>query len=329
MTLPALVAPDSFKGTFTAAEVAAAIARGLRAGGQEADELPVADGGEGTMDALVAARGGTLHAESVSDPLGRTVEASWAMLDDGKTAVVEVAQASGLWRLDELDPWNASSYGSGELIAAAIAGGATTVVIGVGGSATMEGGAGAVEALRDAGVGKRDASLVLACDVRTSFVDAARIFGPQKGADDAMVKKLTRRLSSLAAKMPRDPRGVEMTGAAGAIAGGLWAHYGASLEAGAPYVLDALKFDDAMRGARYVVTGEGRIDSQTLVGKVVGEVATRCRQGGVACYAVVGKDELDPFGQRIIDLSEVREATTEAELEQVGRELAEATRAAA
>src|ERR1700754_886299 len=101
LMLPALVAPDSFKGTFTAAEVAAAVARGLRAGGQPADELPVADGGEGTMDALVAARGGPLHDESVHDPIGRVVDASWAMLDDGSTAVVEVAQASGLWRLGD------------------------------------------------------------------------------------------------------------------------------------------------------------------------------------------------------------------------------------
>jgi glycerate kinase len=330
MTLPALVAPDSFKGTFAAADVAGAIARGLRAGGQEADELPVADGGEGTMDALVASRGGSMHTESVHDPLGRVVEASWALLDDGTTAVVEVAQASGFGNLgdDELDPWKASSYGTGELIAAAIAGGAKTVVIGVGGSATMEGGRGAIDALRDAGIGRRDASLVLACDVRTPFVEAARIFGPQKGADDAMVKKLTRRLRDYAGKLSRDPRGVPMTGAAGAIAGGLWAEYGASLEPGAPYVLDALRFDDAMRGARYVVTGEGKIDSQTLAGKVVGEVATRCRQGGVACYAVVGKEELDLFGQRVIDLSEVREAGTLEAMEQVGRELAEATRAA-
>jgi glycerate kinase len=203
------------------------------------------------------------------------------------------------------------------------------VLIGVGGSATTDGGAGAVQALRDAGVGKRDAALVLACDVRTTFLDAARVFAPQKGADAAMVKRLTRRLRGLAERFPRDPRAEPMTGAAGGFAGGLWAEYGAALEPGAPYVLDALKFDEAMRGARYVVTGEGKIDSQTLAGKLVGEIATRCRQGGVACYAVVGKSELDLFGQRVIDLSEVREATNETEMEQVGRELAEATRAAA
>jgi glycerate 2-kinase len=325
--LPALVAPDSFKGTFSAAEVAAAIARGLRAGGQEADELPVADGGEGTMDVLLAARGGERHTEYVTDPLGGTIEADWALLGDGKTAVVEVAQASG-WRADATDPWAASTFGTGELIAAAIGAGAATVIIGVGGSATTDGGKGAIDALRDAGVGKRDAALVLACDVRATFLDAAHVYAPQKGADAAMVKKLARRLSAFAAKLPRDPRGEPMTGAAGGFAGGLWAVYGASLEPGAPYVLDAIGFDAAMRGARYVVTGEGKIDSQTLAGKVVGEVATRSRQGGVACYAVVGKEELDLFGQRVIDLSEVREAGTLEAMETVGRELAEATRAA-
>jgi glycerate kinase len=168
---------------------------------------------------------------------------------------------------------------------------------------------------------------VLACDVRTPFEDAARVFAPQKGADAATVKRLTKRLDKLAGSLPRDPRGVAMSGAAGGIAGGLWAAFGARLEPGAPYVLDVLGFDAAMRAARYVVTGEGRIDEQTLAGKVVGEVATRCRQGGVACYAVVGVDALDAFGARVIDLGDVLEATTLEELERAGRELAEATRA--
>lgn len=322
--LPALVAPDSFKGTFTAPEVAAAVARGLRSAGQPADELPVADGGEGTADALLAARGGSVVAAQAHDPLGRSVEASFVVLRDGSTAVVEVAAASGLTRVapDERDAVAASSYGTGELIAAACEAGASTVLVGVGGSATTDGGAGALEALRDLRASPRD--LVLICDVRTAWEDAARVFAPQKGADAAAVRRLSERLDALAAELPRDPRGEPMTGAAGGLAGGLWAALGAKLVAGAPYVLDAVGFDGAMRAARYVVTGEGRLDEQTLAGKCVGEVATRCRQAGVACHAIVGQEALDLFGQRVIDLGSVREATTLEEMERAGAELARA-----
>jgi glycerate kinase len=320
--LPALVAPDSFKGTFPAAEVAAAITRGLREGGQPAGELPVADGGEGTQAALLAARGGEVVPAAAHDPLGREVEASFALLSDGRTAVVEVAAASGLTLVgeDERDAWAASSYGTGELIAAAVDAGAATVLVGVGGSATTDGGAGAVEALRDAGVVPRE--LICICDVRTVWQDAPRVFAPQKGADPATAKRLAKRLDELAAALPRDPRGEPMTGAAGGLSGGLWAALGAKLVPGAAYVLDAVGFDAAMRGARYVVTGEGRLDHQSLAGKVVGELATRCRQGGVGCHAVVGRDELDLFGQRVIDLGSVREATTLAEMEAAGRAIA-------
>jgi glycerate kinase len=323
--LPALVAPDSFKGTFTASEVAAAIARGLRAAGQPTGELPVADGGEGTRAALLAALGGTTESAVAHDPLGREIEASFALLGEGRTAVVEVAAASGLTLVgeSERDAFAASSYGTGELIAAAVEAGAETVLVGVGGSATTDGGAGALEALRDAGLGAPNPpALVLICDVRTPWEQAPRVFGPQKGADAATVKRLGKRLDELATSLKRDPRGEPMTGAAGGLAGGLWAELGAKLVPGAPYVLDAVGFDAAMRGARYVVTGEGRIDDQTLTGKLVGEVATRCRQGGVACHALVGQDRLDLFGARVLDLGYVREATTLEELERAGRELA-------
>jgi len=320
--LPALVAPDSFKGTFTASEVAAAIARGLRAGGQEANELPVADGGEGTQAALLNALGGSAETTTARDPLGREVEASFALLADGRTAIVEVAAASGLTRVPEAerDAFAASSYGTGELIGAAVEAGAETVLVGVGGSATTDGGAGALEAIRDGGVKPRE--LICICDVRTPFQAAPRVFGPQKGADPATVKRLEKRLAELAKRWKRDPRGEPMTGAAGGLAGGLWAELGAKLVPGAAYVLDAVGFDRLMRAARYVVTGEGRIDEQTLTGKLVGEVATRCRQGGVACHALVGQDRLDLFGHRVIDLGYVREATTLAKLEEAGRELA-------
>ena len=147
------------------------------------------------------------------------------------------------------------------------------------------------------------------------------MFGPQKGADPAMVERLERRLSELAEKLQRDPRGEPMTGAAGGLSGGLWAAHGARLVAGAPYVLDAIGFDPLMRESAFVVTGEGRLDSQTLAGKIVGEVATRCRQGGVTCHAIVGSNALESFDERIIDLASVTEATTLQELEAAGRAL--------
>ena len=320
MTLPVLVAPDSFKGTFSARQVAAAIAAGLRDAGRDAAELPVADGGEGTMEVLVTALGGEVVSVPASDPLGRPLEASFALLADG-TAVVETAQASGLGLVAEAerDAWAASTRGTGELIVAAGEAGAGHVIVTVGGSATTDGGAGALEALEEAGVA--DLELDVLCDVRTPFELAPRVFGPQKGADPELVARLEERLATLAETLPRDPRGEPMTGAAGGLSGGLWARCGARLVAGAPYVLDAIGFDEAMKGSAFVVTGEGRLDDQTLQGKIVGEVATRCRQAGVACHAVVGRNELDPFAQRIIDLDSVEEATDIEEMRAAGSAL--------
>jgi glycerate 2-kinase len=318
--MPALVAPDSFKGTFSAAEVAAAIAAGLHAAGREAEELPVADGGEGTMDVLLSALGGERRTAPATDPLGRPIEAAYALIEDGRVAVVEAAQASGLGLVaeDERDAWAASTRGTGELIAAAVEAGAERVIVTVGGSATTDGGAGAHAALDEAGV---EVELDVLCDVRTPFEHAPRVFAPQKGADAAMVKRLEKRLDELAATLPRDPRGEPMTGCAGGLSGGLWARHAARLRHGASFVLDSIGFDERMRASAFVVTGEGRIDTQTLEGKIVGEVATRCRQGGVTCHAVVGKIELDPFSQRILDLASLTEATTLDELEEAGRAL--------
>jgi glycerate 2-kinase len=317
---PALVAPDSFKGTFSAREVAAAIATGLRDAGREAIELPVADGGEGTMDALLSTLEGELHTERVSDPLGREVEASFALIEGGRTGVVEMAQASGLGLVaeDERDAWAASTRGTGELIAAAVAAGAERVIVTVGGSATTDGGAGALEALEEAGV---SVEMDVLCDVTVPFERAPVVFGPQKGADEGLVQRLEERLHRLAGQLRRDPRGVDMTGCAGGLSGGLWANHDARLHRGAVYVLDALGFDERMRASAFVVTGEGRIDGQTLQGKIVGELATRCRQAGVTCHAVVGKIDLDPFSERILDLASLTEATTREELEEAGRRL--------
>ena len=326
---PVLVAPDAFKGTFRAAQVAGAIGRGLeRAGLMPPDLCPVADGGEGTLDALLPALGGDVVAAPAHDPLGRRLRAHFGLVEDGGTAIVETATASGLGRVadEERDAWAASTAGTGELIAAAAQAGAQVILVAVGGSATTDGGAGALEAIEEAG-GLGGSRLVVLCDVRTPFEDAPKVFGPQKGADPDMVARMEKRLAVLAAGWPRDPRGVPMTGCAGGLSGGLWAVHGATLEPGAPWVLEALDFDARMRASRAVVTGEGRLDQQTLQGKLVGEIGTRARQGGVPLHAIVGTDRLDAFGKRIIDLMRVLEATDlremEAAGETLGRELAE------
>jgi glycerate kinase len=320
---PVLVAPDSFKGTYRAAEVAGAIGRGLeRAGLMPPDLCPLADGGEGTMEAILLALGGETVGVEVQDPLGRPVQAQFALIEDGGTAVLEMASASGLGLVaeGERDAWAASTYGTGELICAAADAGAQVVLVGVGGSATTDGGAGAIEAIEEHG-GLGGARIVVLCDVRTPFERAPAVYGPQKGADPALVKRLEERLDALARRFPRDPRGVPMTGAAGGLSGGLWAACGATLEPGAPFILDALDFDARMRAARAVVTGEGRLDEQTLEGKLVGEIGTRTRQAGVPLHAIVGTDRLDAFGKRIIDLQLVQEATNLDEIEAAGETL--------
>jgi glycerate kinase len=319
---PVVVSPDSFKGTLAAGEVAEAIARGLAEAGWEADRCPVADGGEGTLDVLVDARGGETAEAGVHDPLGRPLRARFGRLGDGAVAVVEAAAASGLGLVGEgeRDPEAASTAGTGELIAAAVAAGAREVLVAVGGTATTDGGAGALQALRAAG-GLGRARLTVLCDVRTPFERAAEVFAPQKGADPATVRRLARRLDRMARELPRDPRGTAMTGAAGGLAGGLWGELGARLVPGAAYVLDALGFDARARAARAVVTGEGRLDAQTLAGKAVGEVAVRCRQNGIPCHAIVGRRAIDAFQQRLLDLATIAEAGTPAELEAAGRDL--------
>ena len=320
-----LVAPDKFKGTFNAAQVAAAIGRGLeKAGLMPPDLCPVADGGDGTLDALLPQLGGELIAKTVVGPMGEPVKTGFGLIEGGGTAIVEMAMASGLALMgDDTDAWAATTYGTGELIAAAAQAGAAVILVAVGGSATTDGGAGAIEAIEAAGgIGK--AKIVILTDVRTPWEDAPKVFGPQKGADEAMIARLEKRLDALAPTLKKDPRGVPMTGAAGGLSGGLWAQYGAALEPGAPFVLDALDFDDRMRAARAVVTGEGRMDEQTLQGKLVGEIGTRTRQAGVPLHAIVGRDDLDGFGKRMIDLQMVQEATNLEEMEAAGERLGEA-----
>jgi glycerate 2-kinase len=322
-TRAVLVAPDKFKETLSAEQAAAAIGRGLLGSGVErVDLLPVADGGEGTLEALVHAARGRFVSVRTRDPLGRPVTAAVGMLANGRTAVVETAQASGLWRLaaPERDAWAASTHGTGELIRAAVSAGAREVVVSAGGSATTDGGRGALEALgarfsasradlSELGTRLHGVKLSIACDVRNPMCGpdgAAAAFGPQKGADPATVKRLEERLREWAQlarrNTGRDPSLEPMAGAAGGLAGGLWAFAGAKLHSGAALVLDTLGFDSRMRDAHAVFTGEGRLDEQTLQGKAVFEVATRCRQAGVPCYAVVGQDGLDDFGKRLLSI---------------------------
>jgi len=318
-----LVAPDSFKGTIEAPEVAWAIAAGLAEAGAEADLCPVADGGEGTAEALRAALGGSVREAACHDPLGRPLEARFVLLGGGATAVVDTAAASGLPLLapEERDAEAASTYGTGELIAAAIEAGAETVILAAGGSATSDGGAGAIEALRERG-GLRGARIEVLCDVETKFEYAARVFAPQKGADEAAVARLGERLQMLAAELPRDPRGVPMTGCAGGLSGGLCAAFDAGLRSGAEYVLGLLGFERRLEEADAAISGEGRIDSQSLEGKIVGQIAKACARAGRDLYVLVGRDQLDRASIGELPIRSIQEAGTVDALRAAGREIA-------
>jgi glycerate kinase len=318
----ALVAPDSFKGTFDAPTVAAALANGLEDAGWEADRCPVADGGEGTMALLVEALGGDLVAARVSDPLGRPVDCHFGLVDGGATAIVEMAQASGLALVApaERDPWRASTRGTGELILAAVAAGAREIRVAVGGSATTDGGAGAIDAIREGG-GIGAARLAVLCDVESPFEDAARVFGPQKGADPDLVVRLEERLAALAAFLPKDPRGVRATGCAGGLSGGLWAAFDAELRPGAAAVLEALGVDERIRAAQLVVAGEGRIDGQSFGGKIVGELVRRAQAAQVPIQAVVGENALSDDEVAAAGLERVWTGSTLDEITGVGRAL--------
>jgi glycerate kinase len=314
-----LVAPDSFKGTYSAVEVAAAIGRGLRSRGLGAELCPLADGGEGTAAAVLEALGGRIERAVVRGPLGRPVEGGFALLDEDRIAIVEVASASGLALLSpgEYDPEAASTYGTGELIAVAAASGAPEILVAAGGSATNDGGAGALVAIERAG-GLSRSRLGVLCDVNTPWELASRRFGPQKGADEAAVERLERRLEDQARALPRDPRGVAMTGAAGGLAGGLWAVHGARLIPGADWVMDRVDFDGRLRRCRAVITGEGRLDEQTFEGKLCGRVVARAREQGVPVHAIVGGSTLEPAAAAAAGLATVIAAPTLAELEAAG-----------
>jgi len=266
------------------------------------------------LDALAQALDAERLTVTVTDPLGRPVEASFGMRED--LAIVETAAASGLQLVDpaERNAVGSSTAGTGQLIAAVVQAGARTIYLGVGGSATTDGGWGAVRAIRRAG-GLRGARLTVLCDVSTPFEEAAEVFAAQKGATQREVKELSIRLHTLAASYPRDPRGLRMGGAAGGLAGGLWAALDAELVRGAPFVLNAIDFNNRLEAAQFVVTGEGKLDSQSLEGKLVSEVARQARAVGVPVYAIVGRHALETGETQSMGISQVIEASTLQEIE--------------
>jgi glycerate kinase len=315
---PVLVAPDKFRGTFSAAEVSTALAEGFSRIGVGADICRIADGGEGTLDVVAAATAAEITEVQVHDALGRPVTARIAVFDDGRSALVEVAEAIGLELIPERDrdAIAATSQGAGELIAAAAALGVRDVFVGVGGTATTDGGRGAIESLRGSRlIGERGRlkgcpRLTVLCDVRGAWEQSPVVFAPQKGASTEEVEVLAWRLDDLANQLPNDPRGKLLTGAGGGLSGGLWAAAGAELKSGAAFVLDRADFTARMTASRAVITGEGSLDRQTLLGKAVGEVATRARQSGVPCHAVVGQMRMTEFDARILDFESWTEAPT-------------------
>ena len=297
----ALACPDKFRGTLSAAAAAAAIARGLRSAGiEDVTELPLADGGEGTLDVILAARGGARRSTTVTGPLHDPVDAEWAMLGDG-TAVIEMARASGqgLVAVERRDPLEASTRGTGELIAAALRAGATRVVVGVGGSAATDGGLAALQAL-DWSLG--GVPVTVACDVRTMFLDAAAVFGPQKGASAAQVGLLTRRLEHVAG-LYRDRLGVDVSswegsGAAGGLAGGL-AAIGATIEPGFDAIAEIVGLETVLLEADLVVTGEGKLDRTSFDGKVVGGVLALASDLGVEHCGVIAGQVTDDAREQV------------------------------
>jgi glycerate kinase len=324
-TLRILIAPQEFKGSLSARAAARAMAEGLRRALPDAllDLLPVADGGPGTVEALIEAASGDLKEITAQDPLGRPVQAAWGLLPDG-TAVIEMAAASGISLLTaaERDPCRASTYGTGQLIRAALDEGCRRIIVGVGGSATNDGGAGAAQALgarfldaEDKELAAGGAALARLARVDASGLDqrlagcqvlvatdvtnplcgpegASMIYGPQKGADPELARQLDAALAHYARVLQSD-LGVDVAdrpgaGAAGGLAAGLVAFAGAEIRSGFKLVAEAVGLRERLREADLALTGEGRLDLQTGYGKTTAGVATLAREAGVPVIALVG-----------------------------------------
>ena len=347
--LVVLIAPDSFKGSLTSVEVARALAAGW-ARARPRDEIllaPLADGGEGTLVAIEAAGGWEWRDSAATDPIGRPIRARWLRSFDGRRAVVELAAASGLSRLqpDELDPLGASTRGTGELLRAALDDGVREITLGIGGSATNDGGAGILEALGASMSPSRDAveevdldrldprlaetHLQIACDVTNPLLGergAAATYGPQKGATPADVSELDRRLArygdALERATGRSERDTAGAGAAGGTGFGLLSladrFASLALVPGIDVVMAAADFEGKLARASLVITGEGRIDEQTAFGKTALGVARRASAAGVACIAVGGGvtpggiDALRSLGAVVVPVVERPQTVEEA-----------------
>ncbi len=321
-----LIAPQEFKGSLTAVQAADAIRRGVSRIAPDAaiDLAPLADGGPGTVEAIVRAAGGRTSIARVDGPLGAPVDARWGRIDEGRCAIIEMAAASGLTllRRDELDALRASTYGSGQLIRHALDAGVERILIGVGGSASNDGGAGMAEALGailldedgrrlppggaaladlaridigalDPRLGESDIRVL--CDVQNPLLGpegASAVYGPQKGADPVQVAQLDRALANYAGIVERDlgarVADVPGAGAAGGLAAGLLAFCGATLQSGFDAVADAVRLADRLGRADLVITGEGRLDTQSAYGKTVAGVAALAGTHDVPCLGVAG-----------------------------------------
>jgi glycerate kinase len=337
-----LAAPDKFRGTLTSTQAAAAIAAGWRRGrpDDEVEQVPLADGGEGTLEALVSALGGRILRRTVTGPLGDPVDAEFGLVDDGRVGVVEMARASGLALVPEgrRDALRATSRGAGELILASCNLSPVQVIVCIGGSATTDGGAGMAQALgvrlldaagRDIGPGgaalleldRIDASglppvigakrFVVASDVDNPLVGpegAAAVYGPQKGASPADVELLDRGLRRFAEVLRRD-LGIDIAdrpgaGAAGGSGAGLMAFLGAELRPGIEVVMEATRFADRIAGADLVVTGEGKLDEQSMHGKTVDGVRRAAEAAAVPLVVVCGQATIHPSGMRVEALAD-------------------------
>ena len=332
-----VIAPDKFKGSLTALEAAEAMARGLSRvdSSAEIDRVPMADGGEGTVAALVAATGGSYRTVTVTGPLGEPVAASFRLLGDGRTAVLEMASASGLWLVPPAlrDPLRATTRGTGQLLLAALEAGARRVIVGIGGSATNDGGAGLGQALGfrlldthgrelEPGGGELDrlariertdqvavlgsATIAVACDVSNPLCGprgASAVYGPQKGATPEMVERLDRNLGHFADIVARDldvaVRDIPGSGAAGGLGGGLVAFAGGRLEGGVNLVIEAVNLRERLHAADLCLTGEGALDGQSAFGKTAVGVARLAHSLGCPTLAIAGS--IGPGAEAVLE----------------------------
>ena len=334
----ALVAPDSFKGTLGAVDAAGAIARGLARGGFETEICPLSDGGEGLVECVLLSKGGEALTSRATGPLGEQVDARWALLEGGKTAVIEMAAAAGLPLVPDgkKDPLLTTTRGVGDLLSEAVEHGAEEIIVGVGGSATVDAGCGMARGLGarllDSGGRElppgggalvnlhsmdlsgldervRRVRVLVACDVRNPLTGpegAARVYAPQKGADPRRVKLLERALENFRDVVARELE-VDIDapgcGAAGGLAAGLRAFLGAELRRGAALVMELVGFEERLAGADILVVGEGKLDSQTAFGKAPAEAARVARKLGVPAVAfcgVLGRGARDLLGELLL-----------------------------